>query len=107
MKLDVLDGMDRIGLVKAYKTKDGAPIAAPPPTAEGWGDIAPEVEYFDGWPKPTKGIKDWGALPTQAKKYLGAIEDAAETKIAYVSTGPDRDEGMVAPGSCLGGVIGG
>jgi adenylosuccinate synthase len=106
MKLDVLDNLDRVGLVKAYRTKDGAPLTAPPPTAEGWKDIVPVVEYFDGWPRPTKGIKSWDALPTEAKTYLGAIEDAAETPIAYVSTGPDRDEGLLAHGSCLRGLIG-
>jgi adenylosuccinate synthase len=107
MKLDVLDGLDRIGLVKAYKAKDGAPLTAPPPTAEAWGGIAPVVEYFDGWPSPTKGVKDWDALPAEAKKYLGAIEEAVETPIAYVSTGPDRDEGLLTCGSCLNGLMGG
>jgi len=105
MKLDVLDGLEKIGVVKAYKTKDGMPLDGLPSTAEGWEGVVPEIEYFNGWPTPTKGTKDWTSLPKEAKKYLSAIEGIVETPIAYVSTGPDREAGLLPPGSRLEGLI--
>jgi adenylosuccinate synthase len=94
MKLDVLDGLDRIGFVREYRGVGGKPLQTLPSIAKDWGDIVPVVEYFEGWPAPTKGLRDWDALPPQAKKYLRAIEEATETPIAYVSTGPDREAGL-------------
>ena len=101
MKLDVLDGLDAIGLVKGYQDKNGSRLAALPSSVQEWENVEPIIEYLDGWPTPTKGVKSWNDLPPQAHKYLKAIEEAVETPIAYLSTGPDRKEGLVAPGSCL------
>jgi adenylosuccinate synthase len=94
MKLDVLDSLEKIGFVREYRGKDGKPLQSLPSTAEGWEELAPVVEYYEGWTTPAKGLRDWNALPPQAKKYLGAIEEAAETPIAYVSTGPEREDGL-------------
>ena len=100
MKLDVLDGLDRIGIVKAYKDKaTGKRMARIPAATHNWESVEPITEYFEGWSKPTKGARSWKDLPTQAQKYLNAIEEAIETKIVYVSTGPDREDGLSAPRS--------
>ena len=99
MKLDVLDGLDSIGIVKGYKDKSGKHIAHLPSATYGWEDIEPITEYVDGWKVPTRGIKNWKDLPTQARKYLHTLEEAIETKIVYVSTGPDRDSGLATPRS--------
>jgi len=94
MKLDVLDGLERIGIVTAYKSKDGKLLHTPPSSIQDWEGMEPVVDYFDGWSAPTKGAKSWSSLPSQAQKYLKGIEKTVETPIAYVSTGPDREEGL-------------
>jgi adenylosuccinate synthase len=104
MKLDILDGFDRIGVVKGYKHKDGTLIDSPS-SIHNWEDIEPITEYFDGWRQPVKGIDKWGGLPAQAKKYVKAIGEFIETPIAYVSTGPDRETGLLVPNSCLKGLF--
>jgi len=101
MKLDVLDGLDTIGLAKGYRDKNGKTLTALPASIQEWENIEPIIEYFDGWPTPTKSVKSWSDLPTQAQKYLKAIEEAVETPISYISTGPDREEGLLTHGSCL------
>ena len=45
---------------------------------------------MDGWEKPTIGINSFNNLPTNAKKYIEKIEELCETRIAMISTGPDR-----------------
>jgi adenylosuccinate synthase len=101
MKLDALDGIESIGIVKGYRDKGGKPLDAMPCSAHEWDDVSPVVEYFEGWPSPTKDVQKWGGLPAQAQKYLKAIEDAIEVPIAYLSTGPGREAGILMPGACL------
>jgi adenylosuccinate synthase len=101
MKLDALDGLESIGLVIGYKDTSGKTLNALPSSIHEWKDVSPVVEYFEGWPTPTKNVQTWGGLPAQAQKYLKAIEDAIEVPIAYLSTGPDREAGLLMPGSCL------
>jgi adenylosuccinate synthase len=94
MKLDVLDDLERIGLVKSYQSKDGKSLLTPPSSIQDWESLEPIIEYFDGWSAPVKGTKTWNSLPVQAQKYLRVIEETVETPIAYISTGPDREEGL-------------
>jgi adenylosuccinate synthase len=101
MKLDALDGLESIGLVIGYKDNGGKTLDALPSSIHEWENVSPVIEYFEGWPTPTKNVQNRGGLPAQAQKYLKAIEDAIEAPIAYLSTGPDREAGLLMPGSCL------
>jgi adenylosuccinate synthase len=38
------------------------------------------------------GITDWNKLPIHAQQYLKRVEELAQTPIAMISTGPDREE---------------
>ncbi len=79
-KLDVLDNLDKIKICIDY------------------GDInyqtmtTPNVKYIEmnGWEKPTVGINSFNDLPSNAQKYIEKIEELCETRIAMISTGPDR-----------------
>ncbi|MCL1893179.1 MAG: adenylosuccinate synthase [Holophagaceae bacterium] len=103
MKLDVLDGLNPIGIVKDYKTKEGNRITSIPSTAYDWENIEPITEYYEGWSTPTKGITNWNDLPVQAQRYINAIAKETGVPIAYISTGPDRGDGFVPPESWLQG----
>jgi adenylosuccinate synthase len=37
-------------------------------------------------------VRDWDALPGNARRYLERLARAVEAPIDIVSTGPDRDE---------------
>ena len=101
MKLDVLDGLDEVGLVVAYRDASGKLTSELPACAAEWGDLRPEIKLFKGWSAPTRGITDHHQLPKEARTYLDALAEAVETPIAYLSTGPDRAEGCVYPGTFL------
>ena len=58
------------------------------------------------WKKPTRGIRKPKDLPKRALTYLDALAEACETAIAYLSTGPEREEGFTWPGSFLDGMLG-
>ncbi|MDE3246817.1 MAG: adenylosuccinate synthase [Acidobacteriota bacterium] len=106
MKLDVLDGLDEVGLVVAYRDASGKLTSELPACAAEWGDLSPEIRLFKGWSTPTRGITDHHQLPKEARSYLDALEEAVETPIAYLSTGPDRAEGCVYPGTFLHALMG-
>ncbi len=105
MKLDVLDGFDQVGLVVGYRDGGGRVGDRIPSCIQDWKEIQPEIRYFKGWSTPTRGIQDPAKLPAEARAYLDALTASVDTPIAYLSTGPDRVEGYVAPGSFLAGLL--
>lgn len=100
MKLDVLDGLDEVGLIVGYRTGEGTLTTKLPSCAADWKGLQPEVKRFKGWTS-TRGITSHGKLPAEAHAYLEALVESVEVPIAYLSTGPDRQEGCVYPGTFL------
>ena len=90
MKLDVLDGFEKIKVCVAYEVK-GERIDYIPYDLE---DVVPIYEEFDGWDK-VEGLNTYEKLPQTAKDYVDALQKLVGTKIGIISTGPDRDETIV------------
>lgn len=106
MKLDVLDGLPEVGLVVGYRDGEGRLSTRIPSCIQDWAQVRVEVKFFKGWSTPTRGIRDLGELPKEARAYLDALSESVETPIAYLSTGPDREEGFIYPGSFLTNLLG-
>ncbi|MFZ1614976.1 MAG: adenylosuccinate synthase [Holophaga sp.] len=105
MKLDVMDGFEEVGLVTGYRNSHGEVLTSLPSCAQDWLGVKPEVRMFKGWSQATRGVRALADLPKEARVYLDALMEAAEAPIAYLSTGPDRDEGFAWPGLFLEGMI--
>jgi adenylosuccinate synthase len=88
MKLDVLDGFEKIKVCTGYKMDNGEIIDYMPSSLD---NIEPVYREFAGWDK-TVGCKDFNQLPENAKIYLKEIETIVGTKISLVSTSPDRED---------------
>jgi len=93
-KLDVLDGLDKIGICTAYKI-GGKLITNAPLGAEKYSQCEAVIEEMDGWQETTAGITDFSKLPNNAKKYIARIEELINVKIAILSTGPDRNDTII------------
>ncbi len=93
-KLDVLDELDTLRICTGYKL-NGVPVDVPPIGAEGFGNIEPVYEELPGWKCNTFGMTKYGDLPVAAKRYLDRVQEVTETRIAIISTGPDREHTMV------------
>lgn len=100
MKLDVLDGLDEVGLLVGYRTGEGTVSTRLPSCAADWKGLQPEVKLFKGWTR-TRGITDQRQLPREAQAYLDALTESVGVPLAYLSTGPDRAEGCLTPGTFL------
>jgi len=93
-KLDVLDGLDKIGICTAYKI-NGKLTEIAPLGADNYEACEPVIEEMSGWDGTTAGITDIEQLPDNAKAYIERITELIGVKIAILSTGPDRDETIV------------
>jgi adenylosuccinate synthase len=90
MKLDVLDGFDTIKVCVAYEA-DGKEIDYVPYDLE---DAKPVYKEFVGWSK-SEGIREFDALPQNAKDYIKALEQMVGCKIGIISTSPEREDTIV------------
>ncbi len=93
-KLDVLDGLDRVGICTAYQL-DGETTETAPLGAERYAVCKPVIEEMPGWSESTAGITDFDKLPENAQAYIKKIEELIKVKIAILSTGPDRDATII------------
>lgn len=87
MKLDVLDGFDRIKVCIGYK-KDGIEIKGFPYNLDGIEPIYKEFNGFDG----VFGVREFAKLPKKAQEYILGLEDILGVKISMISTSPDRND---------------
>ncbi len=93
-KLDVLDGLDVIKICTGYEC-DGEVIDNPPTSTDTYARCKPIYEEHPGWKETTFGVKDYDALPVNAKSYLNRIAEVIETPVDIISTGPDREETII------------
>ena len=89
-KMDVLDGFEKIKVCTGYMI-DGEYFSHLPETALQ-ERAKPIYEEFDGWMEDTTHCKTWDDLPEKAKTYVKALEKLINTKITYISVGPEREQ---------------
>tara|TARA_B100001057_G_scaffold490181_1_gene577911 strand:+ start:117 stop:1409 length:1293 start_codon:yes stop_codon:yes gene_type:complete len=90
-KLDVLDELDEIKICIGYELK-GKKIDYLPAAVEDQLLVKPIYKKFDGWKTSTKGIKSFKDLPKNAQDYIRGLEKFIETKVASISTSPERKD---------------
>ena len=93
-KLDVLDGLDKIGICTAYKI-NGKITEIAPLGADQYEACEAVIEEIPGWSGTTAGLTSYQDLPENAKAYIARIEELVGVKITILSTGPDRNETIV------------
>lgn len=90
-KLDVMDGIEEIKICVGY-TRNGKEYDILPFGSDLVTACEPIYETLPGWSESTAGLKEYEALPKNAKLYLKRIEEIIQTPIDIISTGPDRVE---------------
>ncbi|MBI1321142.1 MAG: adenylosuccinate synthase [Candidatus Hydrogenedens sp.] len=88
-KLDSLSGLPRLKICTHYvhegKRIDRFPINAVLEASE------PVYEEMPGWTEDISGVRDFDALPENARNYVLRIEELIGFKLRYVSVGPERE----------------
>jgi len=99
-KLDVLDGLPEVLICTGYRTPSGI-ITDFPADLRKLTNAEAIYERMPGWQVPTKGQTTFADLPPEAQRYVRRLEDVSGVTCAIVSTGSDRTETIVQPGSVV------
>jgi adenylosuccinate synthase len=90
-KLDVLDTLERLAVCTGYEVEGEVHTEFP-------GDLTaleravPRYEWLEGWRRSTAGARRLEDIPSEARRYLEAIERLVECPIDFVSVGTRRDQ---------------
>ena len=87
-KLDVLSGLEKIGIVTAYSI-EGKPAAF---TSAADARLETTVEYVRGWREDISGVTRITDLPGTARAYVKRIEASLGVPVECVSVGPERSQ---------------
>jgi adenylosuccinate synthase len=68
--------------------------------------VEPVYEELPGWPVPTSGMTSYDALPREARDYVAFLEERTGVEVGCVSTGPERNQTMIRPGTKLEKLLG-
>jgi len=93
-KLDVLDELATIKVCTGYRYK-GKVLTTPPFEQEALTDCVPIYEELPGWQQETFGLKNYNAIPDNARRYIARLEELCQIPIIIISTGPDREETII------------
>ena len=94
-KLDVLDGLDKINVAVEYEISGKRYSTMPNINKDHLSHCKPIYKKYEGWKETTSGATSIDQLPEQAKQFISSIESLLSTKVALVSTGPDRKDIIV------------
>ena len=99
-KLDVLDQFSAIEVCTAYRCGDEV-LTSPPADIGRFGLCEPLYETLPGWADSgvTAGARREKDIPIEAREYLARLEKLVGVPIAIISTGSDRDDTIIRPGS--------
>jgi adenylosuccinate synthase len=89
-KLDVLNIFSPLKAAHAYRVGEERTETLPYDICDV--EIDPEYTEYAGWNQSLDGITSYADLPDLAKEYLRILEEALETPIKMVSTGPERSK---------------
>jgi adenylosuccinate synthase len=104
-KLDVLDQLEEIPVCIAYR-QQGHLSDEMPATAKALKAVEPVYVTKPGWCSSTVGIRRYDDLPIRAREYLSFLAEQSGVEIGCISTGPERDETIIVPGSKLASLLG-
>ena len=97
-KLDVLDEFDNIPVCVRYRIGKQE-VSEIPPTVSEIAKLEPVYECLPGWRQSTFGMTSYDQLPANAKQYLAFLEKQTGVEAGCISTGPERTQTIVKPGS--------
>jgi adenylosuccinate synthase len=87
-KLDVLSGMERIGIVTGYRVRGEAVDF----TEAGSPNLEVIVEEMEGWAEPIDQVRRIADLPKTARQYVARLEELLRSPVEVVSVGRERSQ---------------
>ena len=95
-KLDILSGFQTVRLCVAYRRGDKVYPELPLGLGE-LGSFEPIYEELPGWQVDLRSIRNWEALPAQARGYVLRVKELGGVPVRLVSVGPEREQVIKIP----------
>ena len=89
--LDGLDTLDSVKVCTHYELR-GKRVDYPPMDYADLAACVPVYIELPGWLTPTDAIREWKALPENARHYLEKIAALSGAKLKIASVGPNREQ---------------
>jgi len=89
----VLDGLARLKVAVAYELAGKRYDELPPPM-DHLACATPVYEELPAWRGSVAGARAFDELPPEARSYIVFVERYVGAPVAFVSTGPGREEGF-------------
>jgi adenylosuccinate synthase len=99
-KLDVLDTFSEIPVCTGYRLC-GKETVEMPATVEAMAALEPIYRMLPGWGASTAGVTRYEDLPARAQDYLKFLGEQTGVEAGAISTGPERNQTILVPGSRL------
>jgi adenylosuccinate synthase len=99
-KLDVLDTLEQVQICVDYEV-DGRRVDEMPASTRELAQVKPVYESFPGWKTSTKGVSRLEDMAAGAIAYVRRLEELTGIEIGCISTGPERNQTVMMPGSRL------
>ena len=96
----MLDGFAEIPVCTSYRLC-GKETMEMPASHHAVAALEPVYTRLPGWRSKTAGLKRYEDLPALAKEYLNFLGQQTGVEVGCISTGPERSETIVIPGSRL------
>lgn len=97
-RLDILDMIDPIKAATSYRLNGRVidEIKEPFPASENQlAKCKPVYEELPGWEEETFGVREYGKLPDNARRFIERMEEELDLPVKIISTGPRRYETIV------------
>ncbi len=91
MKLDVLSGLDKIGVCVSYEI-NGKAVHEAPTKLSDWEKAKPIIEFLPGWKEDLTQVSSLKDLPRNATLYIDFISKHLGVPIDVISVGPGREQ---------------
>ncbi len=91
-KLDVLSGLDRIGVCTSYMGSDGAEFEDFPYHQTVLHHSVGKVTELPGWKEDIGECRTLADLPQAAREYLDFIAEQTGAPVTLIGVGPGRDQ---------------
>jgi adenylosuccinate synthase len=99
-KLDVLDPLPEIKICLGYRHR-GKRLTEYPESVEVLQQCEPIYETVPGWQTSTAGVVAFESLPERARAYIERLSELVGCPISLISTGAERHETIIRPGSLV------
>jgi adenylosuccinate synthase len=93
-KLDVVSGLPAVKLCVAYEAA-GSRVEAFPQGYDALAGCSPVFEEMPGWSAAEARVSRYEDLPEAARRFIERLERELGVRVAFISTGPARDETII------------